>query len=487
MEQNDENVAEKHDDLKPVTPAISRRNVLKYGALGLVGAGMLSTLKEMVTAPNRIAHAAPASLPDIQFDIANYIAPAQTIDNVLFRFGPVYTVFAGAQLTRNPTKHDQQALDNALQRIEGAYPFSPGGLFITVSYGLPYFNRLPSALFQQHVPRLLSDQTRFALEEIKPGPTDVSPLNPGITKPNFNVPVKIEANDVLFTLRSDSLVNLYDIMAWFKGSNRLNHHHVQSPHVSDLFHFTTERLIFAQRGLPRLVAESTRQPYADRIHPQGPMWMSFSDQQVDGSGPAQIVTFQGNASAQFTTCKAGDYFYNGAVQPFSHIILDLAPFYDLPYDERVQLMFRSTPAPAKGNADQYTNSGGPAFLDNKFLGAGDAAQNAQLGRMGHLAAIQRVSRAADGTPLHMRIDGPGFDALDVPDGSSQPKLQFSAFLPAAAVAALVRRNQASLDLAQQFNIPASQNGIEIFSTATRRQMFLVPPRSHRSFPLLELS
>jgi hypothetical protein len=30
------------------------------------------------------------------------------------------------------------------------------------------------------------------------------------------------------------------------------------------------------------------------------------------------------------------------------------------------------------------------------------------------------------------------------------------------------------------------NGLERFITATRRQNFLVPPRRHRAFPLLEL-
>jgi hypothetical protein len=31
------------------------------------------------------------------------------------------------------------------------------------------------------------------------------------------------------------------------------------------------------------------------------------------------------------------------------------------------------------------------------------------------------------------------------------------------------------------------NGLERFITATRRQNFLVPPRRHRAFPLLELT
>ena len=51
----------------------------------------------------------------------------------------------------------------------------------------------------------------------------------------------------------------------------------------------------------------------------------------------------------------------------------------------------------------------------------------------------------------------------------------------------MRRNQASLDLAQQNNVPQDNLGLERFITATRRQNFLVPPREHRAFPLLELT
>ena len=106
--------------------------------------------------------------------------------------------------------------------------------------------------------------------------------------------------------------------------------------------------------------------------------------------------------------------------------------------------------------------------------------------MGHLPGLQRSSRASDGTPLHIRMDGPGFDALDVPDGSQQPKLNFTAFVPTSEFFRQMRVNQASLDLVSQFGVPANRNGLERFLTATRRQNFLVPPRAHRAFPLREL-
>ena len=72
------------------------------------------------------------------------------------QFGPVFTLLRPAKLNRTPTKADQATLANALNTIEASYPASPSGAFIaSVSYGLPYFRRLPQALVSAHMPHLL--------------------------------------------------------------------------------------------------------------------------------------------------------------------------------------------------------------------------------------------------------------------------------------------------------------------------------------------
>lgn len=473
---------------------VSRRTMLKLGALGLA-ASTLGILEAEGWFPARIAHARPAILPNIQFDISNYIAPARKIDGTLFRFGPVHTLFITAQLKRTPTMADRHVLSEALDTIEATYSFSPVGVFPFISYGLPYFERLPAGLVAGNMPRLLSDDTRFALEEAVPGPTDVSPRNPGITKKTFNMPVVIESNDVLFTLRSDSLANLRSVAAWFQGTNSLDGKSLPSPAFSQLFKFTSARLMFLQIGMPRTIAASNALPYAGSMNPHSPMWMGFADQQVAGSGPAAITTFQGNASARFTSTTSSDYFYDGSIQHLSHVILDLNQFYAStePYTERCQYMFRSNPMPSSGYKDQFKDGGGPAFLPNSFQGPNDAGANARAidtyqheHRMGHLTALQRSSRAVDSTPVHIRMDGPGFDAMDMVGGSEQPKLQFTVFVPTAEFFARMRRSQASLDLVKKYGVQDDDNGLERFLTATRRQNFLVPPRAHRAFPLLEL-
>jgi hypothetical protein len=502
-------------DLGQPWPAVSRRTALKAG-LGTALASQLAFFDEIVVKPERPALAA-GPLPNIQFDIGNFIAPAQTINGVQVRFGPVFVLFVPLRLNRTPSRNDQTTLANALNTIEANYPFSPSGVITHIAYGLPYFNRLNQTDVAGNMPRLLSNNSRFALEEAVPSPTDVVPGN-GITKKTYNVPVRIESNDVLIMLRSDSTTNTGDVLAWLQGSGRLNGRAVASPAFNGLFSFQTTRLQFTQIGMPRLIASHFSPDYLDQVNDTSPMWMGFTDQQVNASGPAQIVTFEGNSTARLTNATSSSYFANGSIMHFSHNIEDLEQFYSRDpaapetYQERVQYMFRSNQlgtthgVPSEGNADQFADGGGPSTLNNVFQGTDAAMRGARasggvfqpgnqtldatfLGanRIGHEAALQRSSRAADGTPVHIRMDGPGFDAMDVPGGSNQPKLQFAVFVPTAEFFRVMRVNQAALDLQAQFlGNDDEDNGLERFITATRRQNFLVPPRVHRAFPLREL-
>jgi hypothetical protein len=497
---------------------LSRREALRLGAVGFAGTTLL--VRSAAQVPVRAPLASTPPLPDIQHDVSAFLGPVETIAGVPFRFGPVFTKFMPANLTRVPTRRDQSVLADALHTIEDRYRFAADGVFTFVAYGVPYFQMLPSGLAAAHVPRLANQPARFALEEAVPSPTDVTVGLRGPRKQRFNVPVRIESNAMLFTIRGDRLEAVQDVEAWLAGSDRLAGRNVASPRLRGLVRFEPSRLMFAQRGMPRRVADRARLTFATRIHPDSPMWMGFADQQVSGSGPAAIVTFQGNPSARLTTARAGDYFDNGSIQHLSHVILDLEQFFlgsslaqrtddtdgesgnagdstnenDETFLERVQYMFRSTPPPSPGFADQLTNGGGPAFLPNEFKGQDDALRAAQgIGtpggkhRIGHLSALQRSSRAPDGTAMHVRLDGPGFDRLDVPNGSVQPKLQFSIFVPTAEFFARMRSNQASLDLARAHAVAADDQGLERFLTTTRRQNFLVPPRRHRAFPLIELA
>jgi hypothetical protein len=364
-------------------------------------------------------------------------------------------------------------------------------------------------------------------------------------------------------MRSDSMTNLNNALSWLQGSNSLNGQAIPSPAFSGLFAFQTTRIQFMQPGMPRRVADTAAAAnpafyeFNTRINPNSSMVMGFVDQAIDSSAPtAATVTFVGdpaNSNTQgFTTAKAGDYFDNGSTCHFSHVIDDLYQFYQTaaqdptggggePFTERLQYMFRSNQVgsgfqglPVAPNADEFTNGGGPAFVNNVFqgtnaaqLGAIDANGQATLTtnndmnktfngqqRIGHEAALQQTSRAADGTPLHIRMDGPGFDGLDVPAfqthpdmpsisvpvpaGTNQFKLQFLIFVPTSEFFRTLRNSSAAQPLFAQFGQPNdpngtsggvqfADNGLERFLTATRRQNFLTPPRRHRAFPLVELT
>jgi hypothetical protein len=499
--------------------AVSRRALLVSGGGLAVAFAGVEALRNLAVTPVRLAvdpqsaghrHQQGPVLPDIQFDIGNFIAPAQTVQTIMVQFPPVYTLFAPARLSSTPSREDQRQLADALDRVERAYPFSAEGVFTFVAYGLPYFARFPRRLFEKFVPRELADPSRFALEEAVPSPTDVSPDNPGIKKKTFNVPVQIERNDLLFTLRSDNVDNLWEVVAFLGGSNRLAGEHVPSPRLSSGLTFTSARVMFVQPGLPKSVADSNNLPFAGFVNPQSPMWMGFADQQVNASAPAANVTFAGAEGIHLTTARPGEYFDNGSMQHLSHDILDMAQFFDLnargePGDdgtflERVQYMFRADPPPRMGRTNQFLDGGGPAFIANIFRGEDDARRSAEgIGtlpdpttgkpqhRMGHISTLQRSSRTPDGRPIHLRMDGPGFDSMDVPDGSKQPKLQFTVFVPTSEFFRRMRKNQASLDLQKKFDVDPDDNGLERFITATRRQNFLIPPRRHRAFPFAEFS
>src|SRR5438309_1111927 len=65
--------------MEPMPGTVSRRTVLKLGAMGLTG---LATFNMLGPAgmPVRQAQAAPARLPNIQYDLDAFIPPARTID-----------------------------------------------------------------------------------------------------------------------------------------------------------------------------------------------------------------------------------------------------------------------------------------------------------------------------------------------------------------------------------------------------------------------
>ena len=501
-----------------LTKPVSRRMALRKGgafAGAMAGLGTLGLVGGLSWIPERMAWADPSTLafPDVQFDLAPFMPPAQTIDGVPVAMPPIHTVFVTARLARAPSKADQVRMEAALRNIEANYPYSPGGVMTHVAYSDNYFARLPATVVTANMPLTTAfngvPAGQRVLKRAVAGPTDVAPGNRTLElrRAEFTVPLVLESNDILFTVRSDDSSRIADVVAWLRGSNRMLGRTQASPVFDAGMTITSTRAMFVQMGLPRNVAATQGLPFADFVNPFSPMWMGFADQQVDASAPPQNVTFVGGGGIKLTNAAAGSYFDNGAIQHLSHVLLDLRQFYvdgntpdepvdhREPFSERLQYMFESPPSLQEDATDPFRDGGGPrnlgrrgAFVRNVFRGAGYARQSAQqFARIGHISQLHRSGRTADGRPIHLRIDGPGFDAMDTTTGRNTPKLQFSGFFPTSDFFSTLRRNQASLDLFDEFDLEEEDHGLERFITATRRQNYLIPPRRHRAFPLIELT
>jgi hypothetical protein len=502
-----------------LTKPMSRRMVFRAGGVfaGTMAAlGTLGLLDGLAWMPERVAWADPATLafPDVQFDIGPFMPAARTFDGIPVALPPINTVFVTARLARGPSKADRARMESALTTIEANYPYSPGGVMTHVSYSDNYFARLPAAVVNANMPQTVAFQGlpggQPVLKRAVAGPTDVAPGNRTLElrRAEFNVPLQLESNDILFTIRGDDSSRIADVVRWLGGSNTLLSRNVPSPVFDAGMTITSSRAQFVQPGLPRNVAATQGLVFADFVNPFSTMWMGFLDQQVDASSPPQVVTFVGGNGIKLTNAAPGSYFDNGSIQHLSHLLMDLRQFYvdgnspddpaadhREPFSERVQYMFQSPPPVAEDPTDPFRDGGGPrnlgqrgAVLPNVFRGTNYAVTSAQqFQRIGHLSQLHRSGRTSDGRPIHLRIDGPGFDAMDTTTGRNTPKLQFSGFFPSADFFATLRRNQASLDLLDQFNLEEEDHGLERFLTATRRQNFLIPPRRHRAFPLIELT
>src|SRR5579859_2446144 len=109
-------VAPEGEASRPFVP--TRRTLLKGAAAMGMALGTLGLVEEKAVVPQRARlTAATSGLPDIQFDVGNFIAPAQTLNdgagNITAQLPPTNTVFTTARLNRTPTASDQAMLSEA--------------------------------------------------------------------------------------------------------------------------------------------------------------------------------------------------------------------------------------------------------------------------------------------------------------------------------------------------------------------------------------
>lgn len=385
-------------------------------------------------------------------------------------------------------KRAQERLTRALREIESVYPLNPGGIFIQVAYGLPYFkNYIPGPIAAKYMPRALDDgkPREWALIDTIKFPKDPATLI-------------LEHNDVSFHFKSDYNSHITDVIRalFHPGTYCLNSIQKENVYVGDIFNVTSIRRGFAGRGIPRIVAQRLRIPAADKIPVGAMLFMGFTSSHVHGLAQGNLPSFE--TIPGYTDQTPQSYFAHGTIMHLSHIEIDLDGWYGLNHKDRLSRMFnpRRTEGP-----DILSPSQSPDTATFRHQLEQDAEKTKILGHNAQMQFLSRVekdtttiygNKIPKGTVIFLRqdfdtVENPFEFACDAPVGPEpKPGVHFIGFAPSAQLFEKIRREMDGVDLQKKYNLSDEDTGFTKFLVTTHRQNYLEPPRSHRSFPLVEL-
>jgi hypothetical protein len=487
-----------HDDSR-----LDRRAFLKRAAglaLGTISArgvyGLLDTIHPAT--PVRAAALSPARGRE-QYMVENL--EVITDNGVPLIIPPLYHEIITAKIT---VAHEagalfraQRRLEQALQTVEAPYAPTAAGLTIVVGWGLPYFRSfLPTALVDATLPTDLqfsaaSGSRKFALLDAVRFPIDRDEM-------------LLEENELVFLLRSDDQSSIATV------ERALFEDQTSAAYVGDLFSLTSVRKGFVGRGfgtrsVAKQLALAAGISGASSIPDDAQLMMGFTSTQVGALAPGRLVSFE--TMPGITDQWPAGYFAGGTTMHLSHLFEDLNFWYgSFTPSARTARMFspRTFAAP-----ETVTIPNGANNVSSMQQLIGDA----NAGTLGHNATLQQANRLGAattdnyggvyvaGTPISLRDD---FNTLDNPfawsanidlDQWSERPATGLHFVIFTATSQQFHRMKLAMDgvlpdgtnLRQApYNIPDSANGINQAIRATHRQNFLIPPRTRRSFPLVEL-
>jgi hypothetical protein len=464
---------------------LTRRKLLLAGGAGavLAAGGVYELVDQLTGAPSRPASGGLTPEQHVLRDVR--LVEDNGVEVVV---PPLHHQLVTAKLAvaerRSALAEARSELEHALGKLEAQFQPSAAGLGVTVAWGLPYFLSYVPKLADRHIPldrratktaskpvRVLLDSRRF--------PSDPPEL-------------VLEANDVAVLLRSDHLDHIAAASkALFQDL--------------DLFRVTSIRKGFAGggfdggRSLPKRMAVAAQVPGSYLIPDEAELFLGFTSTQRAGLGPEKI------ANVEELGFSPGGYFVEGTHLAVSHISEDLEAWYvNFPHEERVSTVFRPG---LKVSEDVLTVPQGPDDVSSEAKVKRDFVASKQIG---HSASLQTVSRLATtavgasgaaygpGTAIPHRAD---FNTLDNPFAwSADPERDGLSDSPAAGVHFVVfnpssddfNRGRLAMDgvLPDGTKLPFAPRdrgqGFNSILRTTHRQNFLVPPRRHRSFPLVEL-
>jgi hypothetical protein len=466
-------------------PRLTRRELLAGAAAGAVAGGALYELVDRLgQTPSR---AAAAGFPKEQHVLDGL--RVVTDDGIEVVVPPLHHRLVTARLSVDGDKASlvsaRKELARVLDSIEDGREPTPAGIGVTAAWGLPYFDRFVPDQATEHIPVDVR-ATRARGRTIKA-------LTPSIRFPSDPDNVILEANDVAFLLRSDDGEAVADA-----GKKLL---------AVDFLEPTSVRVGFAGGGfeggmsLPKRMAVAAGIPGADLVPHTSELFLGFTSTQKAGLGPTRIANME---TLGYTDAKGG-YFEGSTHMALSHIFEDLEAWY-LTFDFRDRVDTTFDPD-MKAKPGAQTLAQGPrqvASLRNV------KRTFDKTGVIGHSASLQTTSRLLEdtrgtdgtlypkGTAIPHRAD---FNTLDNPFAwSSRPRDDAMSNEPAAGVHFVVfnptsddfKRNRLAMDgvLPDGTRLPFQQGargqGLNSVLRTTHRQNFLVPPRRHRSFPLVEL-
>jgi hypothetical protein len=468
---------------------LTRRDLLVGGAATALTAAGVYELVE------RLGGSAPQRTPVADRSVEQYILHGQRViedEGVEVIVPPLHHQIVTARLRVEPRRADlraaQSALEGALLELDRRFEGSARGLGLTVAWGLPYFRQYVPAQADRHLPV----DRRASTTRRRP----VRALIDAVRFPSDPDDTMLEGNDLAVFLRSDDREHVAVGAEAIFGE------------LGDLFETTSIRKGFAGGGfdggqsLPKRMAVAAGVPGADLIPDTAELFLGFTSTQKAGLGPTGIANFE---TLGLVDLGERRYFRGGTSMHLSHLFENLEAWYlDFDFRERVDTTFRPQLRAREG---AQTIPQDPEDIASTSGVAGDFRR---FGAIGHSAAIQTTSRLArdimgetgtlfrKGTAIPQRAD---FNTLDNPFfWSARPERDGQQEGPAAGIHFVsfnptsddFHRNRLAMDgvLPDGTRIPleprARGQGLNSVLRTTHRQNFLVPPRRHRSFPLVEL-
>ncbi|HEX7256284.1 MAG TPA: hypothetical protein VF236_10190 [Gaiellaceae bacterium] len=466
---------------------LTRKELLGGAAAGALGAaGIYELVDKLAESPPR---AEAGELREEQYLLSGM--KLLTHEGVEVVEPPLHHQVVTARLRVGQSRREllaaQRALEDALQAIEHRYEPNPAGLAVTVAWGLPYFRGVVPRLADRHLP--IDRRASTSADRPVSGVLDATRF------PSDPETAILEDNEVAFLLRSDEREHVADAAEGLFAD------------TDGLFELTSIRKGFqgggfaGGPGLPKAMAMAAGIEGADLIPDGAQLFLGFTSTQRHTQGQSRIASFE---TLGFVDVREG-YFRGGTHMHLSHLFENVEAWYlDFDFRERVDTTFRPGFRAREG---AQTLRQAPEDAASEADLKGDFRRTGAIGHGGSIQPTSRLQmdiRGADGelyakgSAIPLRAD---FNTLDNPffwtgdperdRHSEQPDagLHFISFNPSSDD---FRRNRLAMDgfLPDGTRLPlqarSRAQGLNSVLRTTHRQNFVVPPRSRRSFPLVEL-